>query len=302
MKQVISLILISGLLLGSLAAGRSFSVPSMTAAPGSEVLFPVTLDNAAACASIQIQLNYDPQILDYVSFETGTGIGSQFQPTSFAEGGVVTLIWTRATALASGNGCLGSVKFRVNPGAKVGTVTPLAISNHETCDDTGVVNLSLSEPVTSVSGSLMVSSSETDTDLDGMPDSWEISHALNHLVADASADEDQDGLSNFLEYALGGNPQVADLGSSPVIGKAMGVAGDFLTITFNRRQNTDLIYRVWESAGLVAWNEVPISQRLVGLPQDRGDGTETITVRSGFQMNGPGSSPAGFMKVEVEKP
>jgi hypothetical protein len=302
MKQAISLILISGLLLGSLAAGRSFSVPSMTAAPGSEVLFPVTLDNAASCASIQIQLNHDPQILEYIGFETGTGIGSQFQPTSFAEEGVVTLIWTRATALASGNGCLGLVKFRVNAGATVGTVTPLAISNHETCDDTGVVNLALSEPVTSVSGSLMVGSSETDTDLDGMPDAWEIAHALNQLVADGAADTDRDGLSNFLEYAFGGNPQVADPGSTPLLGKTPGIAGDFMTITFDRQQSAGLIYRVWESVGLEVWNEVPISQRLVGLPQDRGDGTESITVRSSFQMNGAGSSPTGFMKVEVEKP
>ena len=43
-----------------------------------------------------------------------------------------------------------------------------------------------------------------------MPDGWEVSHGLNPLVADASADPDNDGLTNLQEYQRGTDPHNAD--------------------------------------------------------------------------------------------
>jgi hypothetical protein len=51
----------------------------------------------------------------------------------------------------------------------------------------------------------------TDSDGDGMPDAWEITHALNPQDAsDASQDLDDDGLDNLGEYEAGTNPQLGD--------------------------------------------------------------------------------------------
>lgn len=288
--------------LAPIVEGRTFALPAKSAAPGTEVVFLVTFDDASGCASIQIQLNYDVQILDYVGFETGTGLGSQFQPTSFAENGVVTLIWTRPTGLVSGSGSLGLVKFRVNSGATTGLVTPVKISNFETSDETGVVEYSLAEPITAVSGALTVSRGELDSDLDGIPDAWETANLLDPHLSNGNADTDHDGRSDFLEYAFGGNPHAADPGRSPAASSTTDAGAKYLVLTFNRQRDTSLVYRVRESSALGTWDEIAIASRLVGSPQDQGDGTERVTVRSSFRMTGDGAAPSGFMKVELEKP
>ncbi len=52
-----------------------------------------------------------------------------------------------------------------------------------------------------------------DTDSDGMPDGWEVQYNLNPSQNDASADPDNDGLTNLQEYQLGINPQSNDTDS-----------------------------------------------------------------------------------------
>lgn len=49
-----------------------------------------------------------------------------------------------------------------------------------------------------------------DSDLDALPDLWEIQHGLDPLVNDASEDADNDLLSNLLEYQIGTDPQLRD--------------------------------------------------------------------------------------------
>ncbi len=50
----------------------------------------------------------------------------------------------------------------------------------------------------------------TDTDVDGMPDSWETTYGLNISVNDASLDTDSDSLSNLREYQYQTNPTNPD--------------------------------------------------------------------------------------------
>jgi hypothetical protein len=55
-------------------------------------------------------------------------------------------------------------------------------------------------------------SPNADSDGDGMPDDWEIGNELNWKANDASADSDQDGLTNLEEYLSGTLPQNAASG------------------------------------------------------------------------------------------
>jgi hypothetical protein len=49
-----------------------------------------------------------------------------------------------------------------------------------------------------------------DTDLDGMPDGYELAHScLNRTVADANGDPDNDGVTSGNEHIAGTNPCVA---------------------------------------------------------------------------------------------
>lgn len=52
-----------------------------------------------------------------------------------------------------------------------------------------------------------------DTDSDGMPDGWEVAHALNPLVNDAALDPDGDGLTNLQEYQNNTDPHNSDTDS-----------------------------------------------------------------------------------------
>ena len=49
-----------------------------------------------------------------------------------------------------------------------------------------------------------------DTDLDGMPDEWEVANGLDPLVDDSAGDLDGDGLTNLGEYQNGADPNTAD--------------------------------------------------------------------------------------------
>ena len=52
---------------------------------------------------------------------------------------------------------------------------------------------------------------ETDADNDSLPDGWELRYGLNRQnAADASLDNDSDGLSNLQEFTLGSNPAASD--------------------------------------------------------------------------------------------
>ncbi len=75
-----------------------------------------------------------------------------------------------------------------------------------------------------------------------------------------SGDLDGDGLSNLAEYALGGNPLVANVGVAPRASvqplTVNGATANYLTISFNRLSDaSDLTYHVEFSSDLATWRE-----------------------------------------------
>ena len=47
---------------------------------------------------------------------------------------------------------------------------------------------------------------EIDSDNDGIPDNWELTHGLNPNASDQGADNDNDLATNLLEYTYGTDP------------------------------------------------------------------------------------------------
>ena len=105
----------------------------------------------------------------------------------------------------------------------------------------------------------------TDTDADGMPDSWESTHGLNPALADGSGDLDNDGIKNLLEFALGLNPALPASTGLPTVflGDVTGdiaVPGEasYLTLLVSRNQAASALnFRVEVSADLITWTSAP---------------------------------------------
>jgi hypothetical protein len=123
------------------------------------------------------------------------------------------------------------------------------------------------------------------------------------LAAKANLDPDHDGMSDFLEYAFGANPAVADVGErGPQQGVVTVGEETFLSLGFYRRvEAPELVYRVRESPDLSFWDDLDLAQQIIGPPLDMGDGTEFVQVRGTIPLSGPNAAPSGFLRVVVDK-
>jgi hypothetical protein len=138
----------------------------------------------------------------------------------------------------------------------------------------------------------------------GLPDWWELLHELDPFVSSQHLDSENDGLTNLLEYAFGGNPKVADAHERGIQAGRVELNGEtLLSVGFYRRiDDASLQYRVQESADLGFWNNLPLPQQILGTPQNMGDGTEYVNVLGTLPIRGPDAEAMGFLRVVVEKP
>lgn len=113
-----------------------------------------------------------------------------------------------------------------------------------------------------------------DSDGDGMPDAWEITHGLNpRNAADAALDSDGDGQTNLQEYVAGTDPQN---GGSFLVATPSAAAGGGCVIHFIARagKGYTIQWRVDLTAG--AWQKLtdiaaPASDTVVDYPDATGD-------------------------------
>jgi Cohesin domain len=287
-----------------LADSRNLSLPAYLANPGSILEVPLSLDNAAGLAAIRVQINFDPDVLELKAVTAGP-LGESFEMSQGDGDGFVQLIFARAEALAGGAGRLAMLRFRANDGAVADLFSELAIAELSLSDSTGVIDLRQKDTLGITNGQVVVSAEQNiDNAHNGLPDWWEEQHNLNLFAANASLDLEHDGLPNFLEFAFGGDPAVADARERGVrtgLIEANGIP--FLSVGFHRRLgDTSLLFRVQESPDLGIWNDLSLPQQLVGTPQNMGDGTEFVTVRGTIPTAGANSQPRGYLRVMAERP
>ncbi|MFT5837299.1 MAG: hypothetical protein ACI9ZV_000803 [Candidatus Azotimanducaceae bacterium] len=129
---------------------------------------------------------------------------------------------------------------------------------------------------------------------------WKIDHSLYGADADNNADTDLDGISQLLEFALGGDPNVSDISIQPTHTLTEDGGNTYVELTITRPKNlqgitytpltaTDLSSWPSDSTGIV--DDTPT-------PSDNGNGTETLIYRRGQAVAGTGQA---FIRIEVSE-
>ena len=124
--------------------------------------------------------------------------------------------------------------------------------------------------------------------------------ANNVTDLQGTADDDNDGLSNLAEYALGSNPKVSSSAALPAVGtQAISVGSavsDYLTITFTRTLGHDDVAIVVEETTDLAGSWSPAV--IVGSPTFNGDGTETLVYRF---LQPQSAQPQQFLRLRITR-
>lgn len=195
----------------------------------------------------------------------------------------------------------GSVVIPANTTAATITVTP---AHDETLVGAQTVTLALAPGNGySVAGSTAATVTLLDTPLN----TWKIAKfgsiaAAQSPQAADTADANNNGVANLVEYALGNDP-VAAAGTTnsprPVLETVDG--GTYLTLTFRRPTPapTDVAYAVESSPSLTAAGTWQAGVMVTGYPVSNNDGTETVKVRAASPVSG---STQGFIRLRVTRP
>jgi hypothetical protein len=285
------------------AANYTVSSPHYLANPGATLRVPIELNRAAGLASVRVQLNYDAQVLTLTTVSAGP-LGQLFDFSKEVTPGTLTLDFVRATPVVSGNGRLAFVDFTVNATATTNLYSDLAFAVFEVGDETGVRDLTSGAEggLVAVNGSVSVSASVViDNAVNGLPDAWEAQHGLDPFTARATDDTDKDGMPDFMEYALGGNPKIRDQAQKAPRSEVVDIESHrYLTLSFDRRRQPGALrYILEESTDLVNWTQIELNTRLVGSPVVRDAEMETVTVKGGHALDGTGSPNKSFMRIRL---
>ena len=125
---------------------------------------------------------------------------------------------------------------------------------------------------------------------------WLIDHSLYNSDAEDTADTDYDGVTQLLEFALGGDPNQAEQNLLPVE-QITEISGNrYLEITFNRPQNiSGITYSARTTPDLDSWpnNSNGVNPPIVSA---NGDGTESVTFRRTLALE---DADEAYMRVDV---
>ncbi len=129
---------------------------------------------------------------------------------------------------------------------------------------------------------------------------WKLSFDLSGDAALDDADDDADGLSLLLEFALGGDPTASSTDPLPEIALTPIAENTFLELIVTRPQDLQgIAYIPQTTTDLNAW---PADASGIldpePVPVDNGNGTETLTYRRADAVE---SSESAFIRLKIEK-
>lgn len=108
----------------------SLRLGDFSGSPGQETYAWLRIDDAAGLASIQFQVNYDRNLLSFISATNHVGtLGAEFSLDVEPGDGVVIIRLFRDSSLESGAGDLVTMQFGVNPGATEGMSSGLVLAD-----------------------------------------------------------------------------------------------------------------------------------------------------------------------------
>lgn len=198
--------LITGLIVSMLAAaqGATLQVVSQLAAPGEIVDVPVNYASQGALGvAVQADVDYPASQLGPNALPASVGNTHPFFTGPTPVGKLRWLLGTQPladkTLRAIPDGGSARLQFKV-----FGTGSRLITASGFVLADATANAL----PITGKAGVVADPNDlVTDSDNDGIPDSWEVSHGLDPLnAADASQDPDHDGVTNLNEFRNGTSP------------------------------------------------------------------------------------------------
>jgi hypothetical protein len=274
------------------------SIPDYQANSGQALRVPVSLNDACGLAHVRLQINYNNQIAELTAVSPAP-LGEHFDLTSTIGDGLVTIDAVRAESLACGSGAFVWLDFQLNAGATTDNYSDLAVAVFEGADDSGVIDLSVTNNFIAVNGSITLTLEQNiDNSGNQLPDWWETAQGLDPYTALADGDDEQDGLTNLIEYALGSDPTKND--AATMRPQWSLDASKYAYFSFRRRTDDSLlIFQVQESFDLQQWNEVDLNSHMVGDPVQLDGHLEQITIRSQHPLGEIESPERLFMRLEV---
>ncbi|WP_309385768.1 cohesin domain-containing protein [Cerasicoccus frondis] len=278
------------------------SLPDYVASPGSIVHAPIIIDDVAGIASIDIQLNFDPAVVQLTEVIPGQ-LGVNFDLEHEANNGVLNLSFIRAENMTSGGGQLAVLVFSANAGATTELYSDLAIAAFKIGDERSLTNLALTNVIQVSNGSIRITNDPNfDNANNGLPDSWEAQYGLNPLNNDPLSDPDGDSISQIFELAFGGNPIARDdLSIMPQYQQVKIDDSKYITLRFRRSiEETDgLTFRLYESDDLNAWTLIPIASVMIQ-EEFIDEEMKLITVRSSRPVGSSVNEQSIFLKLSVQ--
>lgn len=125
-------------LLHGRAKGRTLELFNAEGVPGATVTAALSLDDAAELAAMEFQLNYDRNLLTFISATNYPGtLGGEFDLDLDAGDGILVVRLYRDSQLSSGSGLLVAMTFGVNTGAEPGMSAPLVLAGTDFANQYG---------------------------------------------------------------------------------------------------------------------------------------------------------------------